>query len=142
MLIGTLVHGLEAIRDVRISAFLKEEAKFDRPKSALMWRSENTTAMISNGLEGLLELFNVSAIETLLPEENSSLGDSTRFEFHQAISTLNALQKPIAEILTSYSDRKQMEYLKLSIGYAISRLDNDVSQKLGLSAGFSFGDGD
>ena len=142
MLIGTLVHGLEAIRDVRISAFLKEEAKFDRPKSALMWRSENTTAMITNGLEGLLELFNVSAIETLLPEENSSLGDSTRFEFHQAISTLNALQKPISEILISEGDRKQMEYLKLSVGYAMSRLDSDMSQQLGLSVGFSFGDGD
>lgn len=142
VLIGTMIHGLEAIRDVRIGAFLKELAKFDRPKSALMWRSENTTAMISNGLESLLELFNVSAIETLLPEENSSLGDSTRFEFHQAIRTLNSLQKPIAGILTSESDRKQMEYLKLSVGYAMSRLDNDISQQLGLSAGFSFGDGD
>lgn len=142
VILGIMIHGLEAIRDVRIGAFLKSEAKLDRPKSALMWRSENTTAMIASGLSGLLKLFNVSAIETLLSEESSNLADSVRFEFHQAISTLNVLQKPIAEVLTSKDDRKQMEYLKLSVGYAMSRLDNDVSQQLGLSAGFSFGDGD
>lgn len=142
VVLGTMVHGLEAIRDVRIGAFLKDEAKLDRPKSALMWRSENTTAMIANGLEGLLELFNATGFEKLLPDENNNLTDSIRFEFNQALNTINALQKPIAEILTSENERKQLEYLKLSVGFAMTRLDNDLSSQLGLSAGFSFGDGD
>lgn len=142
VVLGTMVHGLEAIRDVRIGAFLKDEAKLDRPKSALMWRSENTTAMIANGLEGLFELFNASGFDKLLTDENKNLTDSILFEFNQALNTINALQKPIAEILTSENERKQMEYLELSVGFAMSRLDNDLSSQLGLSAGFSFGDGD
>ncbi|MEP3198668.1 MAG: imelysin family protein [Lentilitoribacter sp.] len=142
ILIGTMVHGLEALRDVRIGAFLKDEAKLDRPKSALMWRSENTLAMIKSGLSGLGELFTKSGIEQLLPQDNSALGDSVRFEFSQALNTASSLDKPVLELLQSHDDRQKLAYLKLAIGFVISRIDNDFSQRLGLSAGFSFGDGD
>lgn len=142
ILIGTMVHGLEALRDVRIGAFLKAESKFDRPKSALMWRSESTASMIENGLFGLRELFNLSRIETLLPDENRNLGDAVRFEFNQAINTARSINKPVFDILATDVDRQKVAYLKLGIAFVISRIDNDFSQQLGLSAGFSFGDGD
>lgn len=142
VLIGTMVHGLEALSDVRIGAFLKDEAKLDRPKSALMWRSENTLAMIISGLSGLEKLFTESGVEQLLPQENSALGESVRFEFNQAINTANSIDKAVLELILSQDDRQKLAYLKLAIGFAISRIDNDFSQQLGLSAGFSFGDGD
>lgn len=142
VLIGTMVHGLEALRDVRIGAFLKDEAKLDRPKSALMWRSENTLAMITSGLSGLSEFFTKSGIEQLLPQQNSALGDTVRFELNQAINTAYSVKKPVFKLIQSRDDRQKLAYLKLAIGFAISRIDNDFSQQLGLSAGFSFGDGD
>ncbi|MEP1202590.1 MAG: imelysin family protein, partial [Lentilitoribacter sp.] len=142
VLIGTMVHGLEALSDVRIGAFLKDEAKLDRPKSALMWRSENTLAMIISGLSGLEKLFTESGVEQLLPQENSALGESVRFELNQAINTANSIDKAVLELIQSQDDRQKLAYLKLAIGFAISRIDNDFSQQLGLSAGFSFGDGD
>ena len=142
VLIGTLVHGLEALKDVRIGAFLKEEAKFDRPKSALMWRSENTIGMIENGLEGLDELFDKSGIEALLGAEHRNISDAIRFEFNQAINTARILDKSVFDILAESQDRQKISYLKLAIGFTMSRIDEDLSQQLGLSAGFSFGDGD
>lgn len=142
VLIGTLVHGLEALKDVRIGAFLKEEAKLDRPKSALMWRSENTIGMIENGLEGLNELFDKSGIETLLGAENRNISDAIRFEFNQAINTARILNKSVFDILADNEERQKVSYLKLAIGFTMSRIDENLSRQLGLSAGFSFGDGD
>lgn len=142
LVIGTIIHGVEAVRDVRIGSFLKETSDKDRPRSALFWRSENTLPMVQSNLTGLLELFDKSRIAQLLPDEKNTLSDQIRFEFDQGIKTSGSLSSPIADHLLESIDRQKLTYLRLTTDYVVSAMNNELAPALGLKAGFSFGDGD
>ncbi|WP_394690879.1 imelysin family protein [Hoeflea sp.] len=141
LVLGTMVHGLEAIRDIRIGSFLREPG-MDRPKSAVYRRSGLTMDSIAAGLQGLEDLFNASGIEQVLPEQDRDLADQVRFEFDQSIRTAQSLDGPLQDLLADETSRKRLAYLKLSIRFIIQRLNNEIAPAAGLVAGFSFGDGD
>ena len=140
--IGTLVHGLEAVRDTRIGVFLRETPDRDRPKSAPLRRSGSTMSSIAANLEGLEALFTRSRIETVLPEEFDYLGDAIRFEFQQGIKTAREMDAALPELLADAERREKLVYLNLSLGFLLNRLNGELAPAAGLSAGFSFGDGD
>ena len=143
MLLGQLIHGLEAIRDTRISAFLnKETPAHDRPKSALFWRADMTLPSIQANLEGLESLFNESGIEVISKALAPRLADGIRFEFRQAIRTAQSLDAPVNELLADPASRDRLVYLDYAIKIIIGRLDQEFAQAGGLAVGFSFGDGD
>ena len=143
LLLGQMIHGLEAIRDTRINAFLnKENPAHDRPKSALFWRAGMTLPSIRADLEGLEALFNESGIEIVSKSAAPRLADSIRFEFRQAIRTAQSLEAPVSELLGNPQTRDKLLYLDYAIKIIIDRLDQEFAQAGGLAVGFSFGDGD
>lgn len=141
LVLGTMIHGLEAIRDIRIGGFLREPGS-DRPRSAVYRRAGLTMDSISAGLQGLEDLFNDSGIEQVLPEQDRDLADQVRFEFDQSIRTAEGLDGPLEDLLADENARKRLVYLQLSIRFIIQRLNNEIAPAAGLAAGFSFGDGD
>lgn len=141
LVLGTMIHGLEAIRDIRIGAFLREPG-MDRPASAVYRRANLTMDSIAAGLEGLEALFDDSGIEQVLAEEDRGLADQVRFEFDQSIRTAKSLDAPLEDILADETSRKRLAYLQLSIRFIIQRLNDEIAPAAGLVAGFSFGDGD
>jgi len=141
-LVGTLVHGLEAVKDVRIGAFLRKNPDRDRPKSAVLWRSGNTLPTIAEGLVGLRNLFELSGVETVLPAEFADLGNTVKLEFDFAIEAARSLDRPVDQLLADPAARKRLFYLKLAIKQIIIRLDGEFLPAIGLHSGFSFGDGD
>ncbi|MBC7284058.1 imelysin family protein [Hoeflea sp.] len=143
VLLGQMIHGLEAIRDTRIGAFLDtENPSHDRAKSALYWRSEMTLPSISAGISGLEALFNQSGIEVVAQDMAPRLGDTIRFEFNQAIATADSLDAPIERLLADPQTREKLVYLAYAVKIIIGRLDQEFAQAGGLDVGFSFGDGD
>lgn len=140
--IGTIIHGLEAQRDVRLGAFLKSEAQLDRPKSALFWRSDLTLKMITQGLAGLADIYTIAGLAEHIPEDQSWLKSSMAFELNQSVRTAGSFEAPVASLLADAASRERLVYLRLAINFAIERLDGALSPALGLQAGFSFGDGD
>ena len=158
ILIGTLIHGLEAVRDTRISVFLRENSKRDRPKSAPLWRSSATMRSIVANLQGLENLFEQSQIDSILPDTPpgttpktppgtfNDLKESIRFEFTQALQTAKeldgGLNRPIAALLSDPAQRQKLAYLRLTIHFIVQRFDQEFAPAAGLAAGFSFGDGD
>ena len=143
VVLGQMIHGLEAIRDTRIGAFLDHENPArDRAKSALYWRSEMTLPSIRDGVAGFEELFTRSGIEVVAREAAPRLGDMIRFEFDQAIRTADRLDAPIEELLADPERREKLVYLAYAIRIVIGRLDREFAQAGGLAVGFSFGDGD
>lgn len=139
-ILGTAVHGLQAMHDIRLGAFLRE--KRDRPKSALFWRSNNTIPVIAANLEMITKLFDAGGMDKLIVNDENGVMDAMRFEFGQARSTLAAIDKPIKDALQDETQRKKLEYLRLVLGYLIKRIDTEYSTVAGLSSGFSFSDGD
>lgn len=141
-IIGTLIHGLESIRDTRIRIFLRSTAEKDRPKSAPLWRSVATIESLVANLQGLELLFNASRIETLVSQAHDSLGDMIRFEFKQAIHTAQHLHAPINLLLSDEQTRGDLVHLQNTVNYLINRLNSEFAPAAGLRTGFSFGDGD
>ena len=142
LMIGTLVHGLDAIRDMRINTFIGKTPDADKPKLAAYWRSENTFASIAANLEGLQNYYTASQVNTILPAGNEALLRTIKFDFAQAIKAAKALEMPVADVLTDGDLRKKAIYLQLTVQLLIDHFNTEFAKAAGLDTGFSFGDGD
>ncbi|MBL1405762.1 MAG: peptidase M75, Imelysin [Hyphomicrobiales bacterium] len=141
-LLGVLVHGLEVFRDIRIGGFLKKEAKYDRPKSALLWRSQSTLPVLKANFKMFEGVMEEGGLYSLVEEDLNGTVNSLRFEFKQIKNTLNSISPPIADALGNEKQRAKLHYIKNTLGYLIERIDGEFALMLGLSSGFSFSDGD
>ena len=141
-LIGTMIHGLETVRDIRVGSFLGTEKKPGLPKTAIYRRSGLTMPSIAATLASIENLFNESRIERAATHDARKLGDEVRFELDQTIKTARSFDGDVETLLEDAETRERLAYLRLAIKNAIDRLDGEFSAAAGLSAGFSFGDGD
>ncbi|MEM8650747.1 MAG: imelysin family protein [Pseudomonadota bacterium] len=141
-LLGLMVHGLEAIRDIRIGAFLRSEAKKDRPRVAIFRRSENTVAVLENNIRAVRQLFEMSDAGLLLKEEDQGIYGNIVFELKNAENVAAQIPVPLSESLKDPDIRERIVYLRTSVNFAIEMLDQDFAKAAGLSSGFSFSDGD
>jgi predicted lipoprotein len=141
-LLDIFIHGLEMVRDVRINGFLGEEAADDRPKQAVFWRSEATTASIASNLVGMRKLFEASRLAELLPQEYAWVGESIGFEFTNAKRALEAANGPVAKILADPARREKLAYARLVTSSLSELFGVRLAGALGLTAGFSSLDGD
>lgn len=143
LLLGQMLHGIEAILDIRMKAFFdRKNAENDRPKSALFWRSEMTLPSIRADLEGLEAMFSNSGIEVVAEDLQPRIGATMRFEFEQAVHTARSLEVPVDVILSDPASREKLLYLDYAIRTVSGRLGRGFAQARGLPGGFFFGDGD
>lgn len=141
-LLATLVHGLETTRDQRVLAFFGREGKGTNPKLAIYWRSAQTMASVAANLEAMQRLFDTARMADLLPEGTKSVAGSIDLEFRSAIAAARALDRPIEEVLTDPEARDKLSFLLLTTESLKTRLSDQYGPAVGLSAGFSFADGD
>ena len=78
----------------------------------------------------------------LLPEGETSIADSIRFEFNEVSNLLAALDGPIDKMLADKAARDKLVLADLLIKSLVERFDTQYAPAAGLSAGFSFSDGD
>jgi uncharacterized protein len=142
LLLGTVIHGLEAVRDLRLKPVLGKDGAADRPKSALFWRSGLTMPMAIANLEGARDLFERAMLSSAVPPEKANIAAMVRFAFRQSIMTAQALDGPIEAALANPETRDRLAYLALSVDQLIGLLDREFAPAAGLATGFSFGDGD
>ena len=142
LMIGTLVHGLDAIRDMRLGNFIGKTPDADKPKMAAFWRSEITFASIAANLEGLQSFYETSQIQSVLPKGNDGLLRTIAFDFAQAIKAAKSLDQPAANVVADPDLRKKAAYLQLTVQTLIDHFNTEFAVAAGLDTGFSFGDGD
>lgn len=140
--IGILIHGLEAVKDVRLAAFIGKTPEADKPKLAPYWRSEMTFASVAVNLEGLQQLYEASKLQAVLPSGNDALLRTIKFDFAQAIRAAKALDMPVATVVAGADLRKKAVYLQLAVQILIDHFNVEFAKAAGLEAGFSFADGD
>lgn len=141
-LLGLLVHGAEAMRDQRVEGFYKGIDKTTFPRQALFWRSGTTFTMISGNIDGLRTLFDESGMGDLLGKDQLGTVDSIHFLMANMERVSNAANKDIEALLADPKGRGQMEYLLVAGKDLILRFNDELGGAVGLSAGFSFQDGD
>jgi uncharacterized protein len=142
LVLGTIIHGLEQVQDVRIGAFLDLNNGKDKPKAALFWRSRLTMRSIAANLRSLQLMFDISGLDGALPEDEAHVAGSIRFDFNAALEALNSLDLPVDELLNNAKHREKLVFVRYTIGDLIRRFDQDFAVASGLAAGFSFADGD
>jgi predicted lipoprotein len=141
-IIGTLVHGVDAVRDMRIRGFVDVAGTGGKPRQALFWRSQMTGPVIAANLAGLRVIFEESAVEGLLPADVSSIADSIRFEFNEVVDLARPLHGSPEAMLADKDQRARLVLLDTVIDSLAERIDTQFAPATGLSSGFSFSDGD
>lgn len=142
LVLGTIIHGLEQIQDIRIGAFLDIKEGKDKPKSAIYWRSGLTIRSITENLQSLQSLFDVSGLDGALPDGQAYVAESIRFDFKAALEALKTLDRPVEELLADAKAREKLVFVRNTVGDLIHRFDQEFAVATGLAAGFSFADGD
>lgn len=141
-LMDVFVTGTELVRDVRLGGFLGADARDDRPKQAIFWRSGKTVDALAGNLAGMRALLEASKLADALPEESSYLGRSALFEFGNAARVASATRGPIADVLADADKRAKLAYFGLVTSSLSDIFGAQMSGALGLTAGFSSLDGD
>lgn len=141
-LMDVFVTGTELVRDVRLSGFLGKEAKDDRPRLALFWRSGKTVDALAGNLAGMKTLLEASKLAGALPAEQDWMGREALFEFSNAANAAAGAEGPIAEVLADPDRRGKLAYFGLVTSSLSNIFGAQMSGALGLTAGFSSLDGD
>ncbi|MDB5524139.1 MAG: iron-regulated protein precursor [Rhizobium sp.] len=141
-LIGLHVHGIEMVRDQRFKAFYKGRDQRMLPNAAVFRRSGNTIRAITANVEGLAKLWQVSDMNALLPADKRSSASSVLFDYKAATAAIRKLQAPTADMLKDDKYLAKLDFIEFTLKDAMTRIDTDIGAAVGLSAGFSFADGD
>ncbi|MCA1969027.1 MAG: hypothetical protein LDL42_07835 [Rhizobium sp.] len=141
-LLGILVHGAEAIRDQRIETFYKGADNNTFPRQAIYWRSRNTWHSVEANIEALRTLMRESGMADLLDEDSRSIVSSIDFVARSLVRVANDIDPDIEAAVADPIERTKLDFLLLNSKDLILRLGNDYGGAIGLTAGFSFSDGD
>ena len=141
-LMDVFVTGTELVRDVRLGGFLSEEAKGDKPKQALLWRSGKTIDALAGNLDGMRALLEASKLADALSPDQTWMGGEALFEFSNAAKAAKAANGPIADVLADPEKRAKLAYFGLVTSSLSNIFGTQMSGALGLTAGFSSLDGD
>jgi predicted lipoprotein len=141
-LMGVFINGLEMIRDVRLKGFLGNSADADKPRQALYWRSQGTTASLAANLEGMDRLFQSSHLIDALSPDARWIAESIHIQLVNGVDSAKAVTGPIDEALADPERRKKLDHFGLVTSSLSNLFSTRLSAEFGLTAGFSSLDGD
>ena len=141
-LMGVFINGLEMVRDVRLRGFLGLRPEKDKPKQALYWRSQGTTASLAANLEGLGDLFRASHLADALSPDAQWIAESIEIQFANGAEAARSVSGPIEEALDDPARREKLDYLSTVTSSLSNLFGVRLSGEFGLTAGFSSLDGD
>ena len=140
-LLGILVHGAENVRDQRLEQFYKGKDTPARPRMAIYWRSKNTWKSMAANLEGIRTLWQKAGMAELLPPEKKQIADAIDTKLKTIIDSVSKLN-PDIEVAVSDAERAKLDTLLSESRDLITTISDQYGAAIGLSAGFSFSDGD
>jgi predicted lipoprotein len=135
------VHGAENVRDQRLEQFYKGKDATPRPKMAIYWRSKNTWKSMASNLEGLRNLWQKAEMADLLPADKKPVADAIDAKLKSLLETVPKLN-PDIEVATSDAEKAKLDQLLVDTRDLVTMISDNYGAAIGLSAGFSFSDGD
>jgi uncharacterized protein len=141
-LLGILVHGTETVRDERIETFFKPATNKVAPKQAIFWRSSLTFTSLSANVEGVRDLLTEADVASLLPAGKRGIVSDVTKLANQFINTASSITPDLQMAVTRDEDKAKLQSLLKDSRTMITDLSDGVGGGVGLTAGFSFADGD
>lgn len=140
-LLSTLVHGLEEVRDVRLSAFLRSSQQRDKPKLAPLWRSSSSLVLLNADIKSLFRFYQITSMHKLLGPSGIQTDKKVREEFSRAIM-LSSVTLPPSVLLADEQERNRLVQLKEALGELSILFYEEFADPLRVAIGFFFADGD
>jgi len=141
-LVGVFINELEMIRDVRLKGFFGAKPDADKPKQAIYWRSQNTTASLAGNLSGIDQLFQASRLGDALPADARWMAESIHIQLTNGVATAKSVAGPIDKALADPALRDKLEHFALISSSLSTLIGTRMTAEFGLTAGFSSLDGD
>ncbi|RVA06722.1 imelysin family protein [Mesorhizobium sp. M7A.F.Ca.US.001.02.1.1] len=141
-LVGVFINELEMVRDVRLKGFFGGKPDADKPKQAIYWRSQNTTASLAGNLSGIDTLFQASKLGDALPADARWMAESIHIQLVNGVATAKAVSGPIDKALADPALRDKLEHFALITSSLSTLIGTRLTAEFGLTAGFSSLDGD
>ncbi|MBB4952972.1 putative lipoprotein [Agrobacterium vitis] len=141
-LLGILVHGTETVRDERIETFFRPSSNKTAPKQAIFWRSGLTFTSISANVGGVRDLLTEANVASLLPADKRGIVDKITTLANQLITTASTITPDMELAVSRDEDKAKLQSLLADSRTMITDLSDGVGRSVGLTAGFSFADGD
>ncbi|TIM96055.1 MAG: peptidase M75, Imelysin [Mesorhizobium sp.] len=141
-LVGVFINELEMVRDVRLKGFFGGKPDADKPKQAIYWRSQNTTASLAGNLSGIDTLFQASKLGDALPADARWMAESIHIQLVNGAATAKAVSGPIDKALADPALRDKLDHFALITSSLSALIGTRLTAEFGLTAGFSSLDGD
>lgn len=141
-LVGVFINELEMVRDVRLKGFFGGKPDADKPKQAIYWRSQNTTASLAGNLSGIDTLFQASKLGDALPADARWMAESIHIQLVNGVATAKAVSGPIDKALADPALRDKLDHFALITSSLSTLIGTRLTAEFGLTAGFSSLDGD
>ncbi|SFN78536.1 hypothetical protein SAMN03159463_00556 [Mesorhizobium sp. NFR06] len=141
-LVGVFINELEMIRDVRLKGFLGAKPDADKPKQAIYWRSQNTTASLAGNLSGVDLLFQASKLGDALPADARWMAESIHIQLTNGVAAAKSVSGPIDRALADPALRDRLEHFAQITSSLSTLIGTRMTAEFGLTAGFSSLDGD
>lgn len=141
-LLGILVHGAASVRDQRLETFYKGDAAAARPKMAIYWRSANTWTSFAGNIEGLRTLWEKADMASLLPADKRDVAAKINNLLNELAKTATTINPDIEAAIGNDGERAKIDKLLAVSRDLATSFSDEYGGAIGLSAGFSFADGD
>ncbi len=141
-LLGIMVHGAENVRDQRLETFYKGDPAAARPHMAIYWRSRNTWLSLTANLQGLQALWQKAGMADLLPPAKRDIATKIDAELDRLIATAGSIDPDVEAAIANPAERAKIDTLLADTRALTTDLSDGYGVDIGLSAGFSFADGD
>lgn len=141
-LLGILVHGAANVRDQRLETFYKGDAASARPKMAIYWRSANTWTSFTGNVEGLKTLWEKGDMASLLPSDKRDVATKIDTMLNELSTIAPTINPDIEKALGDDAERAKIDKLLAVSRDLTTAFSDEYGGAIGLSAGFSFADGD
>jgi predicted lipoprotein len=141
-LLGILVHGAGNVRDQRLESFYKGDVNDAKPHMAIYWRSNNTWVSLEGNLEGLQALWQKADMKSLLPADKLAIATKIDAELAALIKTAGSINPNVEAALADPAERAKIDTLRATARDLTTDFSDGYGVDIGLSAGFSFADGD
>ncbi|RUX55427.1 peptidase M75, Imelysin [Mesorhizobium sp. M7A.F.Ca.CA.002.09.1.1] len=141
-LVGVFINELEMVRDVRLKGFFGGKPDADKPKQAIYWRSQNTTASLAGNLSGIDTLFQASKLGDALPADARWMAEAIHIQLVNGVATAKAVSGPIDKALADPALRDKLDHFALITSSLSTLIGTRLTAEFGLTAGFSSLDGD
>ncbi len=141
-LLGILVHGAANVRDQRLETFYKGDPATARPKMAIYWRSANTWTSFTGNIEGLKTLWEKADMASLLPVDRRAIATKIDGLLNEFATTAPTINPDIEAAIGNDAERAKIDKLLAVSRELATSFSDEYGGAIGLSAGFSFADGD